>query len=366
MAKLWVIKLGSSSLTRPDGRLDLQTMSQLMQQIAQIRAAGDQVVLVSSGAVAAGRKIWDPEHASMASKQALAALGQPLLMAQWARIAEIYDLRVAQVLLTAADLDARARWLLARNTLETLLGIGAIPIINENDTVAVDEMRFGDNDMLSARVAALLGADRLILLTDQQGLYSANPRQHPDAHLIRELSEEISDALRHSAGGHGGTLGTGGMASKLNAADLARHAGIEVFIAHARQANIVLELDLKDTPRTRFSALATYVDARKRYILAGGKPNGQVRIDAGAARALSTGASLLAVGVTACVGEFAAGDSIEVLDTSDRVLAHGLSHYSAVDVRTIMGQSSQQIAQLLGGDAEPLIHRNDMVLWYAN
>jgi glutamate 5-kinase len=361
-----VVKLGTSTLTAGTPHLSPPRMVELVRQMAALHAAGSSLVIVSSGAIAAGREClqYPQLPKDIPAKQMLAAVGQPRLMAMYAQLFNLYGLTVAQVLLTRTDLDNRSRYLNSRNTLAALLRQRVIPIVNENDTVATEEIRVGDNDNLSALVANLIEADLLVLLTDQPGLFTADPRRDPSARLISTVDDpHIPAELWQAASGTAGGLGTGGMLTKLQAASLARRSGAAVVIARGNDPDVLIRLAAGETTGTRFQPLATAVESRKRYLLAGGHPAGRLSIDAGAANALQNGGSLLAVGVLSVAGEFKRGDTVRVIDPSGREVASGLVNYASGDLERIRGHHSEEIEQLLGyAYGDEVIHRNDMVL----
>jgi glutamate 5-kinase len=360
-----VLKLGSSTVTR-DGILDAPRLIDYARAIHALRAGGHEVVLVSSGAVAAGRvAMRSAGTEAIVGKQMLAAVGQPRLMALYGELFGHYGLTVAQVLLTRADLDDRRRYLNARNTFEAMLAAQVLPIVNENDTVATEEIRVGDNDQLSALVASLVDARLLVLMTDQPGLFDANPRTHPQARLIERVeAAEIPDAIWAAAGGGAGALGTGGMLTKLKAAEIARRNGAEVVIADGREPQQLGAIVAGDAFGTRFTATAQSRDARSRYILAGLRDGVGVRVDAGAVEALRAGRSLLGVGVRAIDGDFDRGDTIAVHDADARIVARGIANYGAAELRRIAGRRSGDVAGILGYDFGPeFIHRDDLVMW---
>ncbi|MBK6435589.1 MAG: glutamate 5-kinase [Rhodanobacteraceae bacterium] len=361
-----VLKLGSSTVTR-DGALDAPRLIDYARAIAALRDAGHQIVLVSSGTVAAGRELMratTPEPA-VTGKQMLAAVGQPRLMALYGELFGHYGMTVAQVLLTRADLDDRRRYLNARNTFEAMLAVGVLPIVNENDTVATEEIRVGDNDQLSALVSSLVDARLLVLMTDQTGLFDANPRTHAGANLIARVDDvEIPATIWAAAGGSAGALGTGGMRTKLKAAEIARRNGADVVIADGRVPQQLDAIVRGDAIGTRFSATAQPSDARSRYILAGLRDGVGVRVDAGAIEALRGGRSLLGVGVRAVDGEFDRGDTVAVHDQDGRVIARGIANYGASELRRIAGKRSTDVVALLGYDfGAEFIHRDDLVMW---
>ncbi len=361
-----VVKLGTSTLTAGTSRLSSPTLVELARQTTLIRSSGGEVVVVSSGAMAAGKERLDfvqlPK--SLPAKQMLAAIGQPRLMALYEQVFGLYGLIVAQVLLTRADLENRRRYLNSRNTLMALLTLGFVQIINEHDTVATEEIRVGDNDNLSALVANLIEADLLILLTDQEGLFTADPRRDPQASLV-DLVEgpNIPAELWHMAGGSTSGVGTGGMLTKLQAADLARRSGVTVVIASGGDLSILSRLIAGERSGTRFAPTGTTLDSRQRYLLAGGMPSGSLKIDEGAVRALRRGNSLLPVGVVAVEGDFERGDTVLVTGPTSKGVARGLVNYPAGDLRRILGLKSDQIESTLGFIyAEEVIHRNNLVM----
>jgi glutamate 5-kinase len=334
--------------------------------MAELHQKGKEVLLVTSGAIAAGRD-WlkdPPLSKDIPKKQMLAAIGQPRLMLLYQELFGYYSVGVGQVLLTRADLTDRRRYLNARNTLAALLGQRVIPVINENDTVATEEIRVGDNDNLSALVANLVEADLLIILTDQPGLFTADPRRNPDATLVEEIrTPEIPQELWQAAGGANDTLGTGGMATKLQAADLARRSGSLVVIARGSDSDILTRICSGELVGTRFWPVATAVESRKRFILAGGRTMAKLAVDEGAQAALRKGGSLLPVGVNTVEGEFERGDLVSIVDMHGKEIARGLVDYSSIDMKRIIGRHSKEIEQLLGYTyGQEIIHRDDMVL----
>jgi glutamate 5-kinase len=361
-----VVKLGTSTLTNGTPHLSPPLLIELARQVSQLEAAGNQVVLVSSGAIAAGReRLGFPQlPKDIPAKQMLAAIGQPRLMAIYEQIFGLYDLTVAQVLLTRMDLASRHRYLNARNTLIALMEKKVIPIINENDTVAIEEIRVGDNDNLSALVANLVDADWLILLTDQPGLYTADPRIDPDARLVEEVSSrEIAPELWQAASGSGRGMGTGGMATKLQAADLARRSGACCVIAAGKEPDVLLRIAEGEKLGTRFPPIATSVESRKRYILSARQAPGQLTVDDGAAKALRRGGSLLPVGLIAVRGTFERGDTVRVATPDGSEVALGIVNYDSHDLAQIVRCPSDEIEAILGYHfGDEVIHRNDMVL----
>ncbi len=361
-----VIKLGTSTLTAGTPYLSPPRLVEFARQMAALCSDGREIVVVSSGAIAAGReRLQFPQlPKDIPAKQMLAAVGQLRLMSLYEQIFGLYGLTVAQVLLTRADLSDRRRYLNSRNTLSALLAQRVVPVVNENDTVATEEIRVGDNDNLSALVANLIEADLLILLTDQPGLFTADPRLDPSAQLVSEITgPDIPDGLWNAAGGTATEIGTGGMLTKLQAADLARRSGTQVVIARGTDPDILLRLAAGELIGTRFFPTTTALESRKRFILAGGRASGSLRVDAGAARALLNGSSLLPVGVIQVGGIFERGDPVRILDASGREVARGLANYASTDLERIRGEKSEAIAQILGFDyGEEVVHRNHMVL----
>lgn len=357
-----VVKVGSSSLTDEHGRLEPVRIRRLVDMVVRVRReAGIQVVLVTSGAVAAGlgRLGWRRDRLTVPEKQAAAAVGQGLLIDLYERAFAQHGVTVAQLLLTRDDLADRRRYVNIRNTLETLLHHGVLPIVNENDTVAVDEIRFGDNDTLSALTALVVQAERLLLLTDIDGLYTANPREHPDAELIPEVSA-ITSEVEALAGGEGSALGTGGMRTKIAAAKMATEAGCEVVIARADTPDVLLRVARGETLGTRFLPRQQPLAARRLWLAFSARCEGVVRVDAGAARALREGGgSLLLPGVTGVDGRFDAGAVVQVEDPEGGPVARGVVGLSSADIELWLTRGTRRGARHL----PVVIHRNDLVVW---
>jgi len=360
-----VVKCGTSTLTAGTDHLNRQRMLEIVQQMAAVHQAGSEMILVSSGAQAAGReRLHFPALSrTVPAKQMLSAVGQGQLMRIYSDLFDIFGIATAQVLLTRDDLSRRTRYLNARDTLLTLIDHRIVPIINENDTVATDEIRVGDNDNLSALVASALEADLLLMLTDQPGLFTADPRRHPDAELIARVPA-ITDEVVALAGGAGTTGGTGGMVTKLQAAQIATRSGVPTVIAAGWEPNVIRRVLAGEKIGTRFEAIGTHLESRKRWLLTD-RTQGSVTVDAGAVRALQAknGASLLPVGITAVDGDFSRSATLAILAPDGREIAHGLTNYGSADLRQIMRQKSSRISDILGysyGDAA--VHRNDMVL----
>ena len=361
-----VLKVGSSLLAAEGEGLSPRHALNLAQFVSSSIAAGREVVIVSSGAVAAGRGLLHRKPqagVAMAERQALAALGQAQLIALWQRF---FDRPVAQVLLTHDDLRNRRRYLNARATMQELLALGALPVINENDTVSVDELKLGDNDNLAAVVAALIDADALFIATDIDGFYTANPRTHVDAQPILDV-EALTPAFFAMAGGAGSGVGTGGMHTKLEAAAKAAAAGIETFLFNGTQAGTVSALSRGALLGTRFRPSQNRLAARKYWLRNVPVEAGAIVVDAGAANAMGQkGASLLPGGVTTAEGDFRRGDMVELVlrdEAGDRRIARGVSQYSAVDIRRIARRHSREIEAILGYTyGENVVHRDDLVL----
>lgn len=361
-----VIKVGTNVLRAGTERIHRPRLIDLARQIAALSSQGHEPILVSSGAIFAGRELLGEgkpaQRKDIPHKQMLAAVGQGRLLALYQQIFEMYNLVVAQALLTRSDLANRTRYLNARNTLLLLLQRKILPIINENDVVAVDEIKFGDNDKLSAMVANLVDADLLIILTDQLGLFTADPRRDASAELIQQVVA-IDDTIRAIAGGSSGTVGTGGMTTKIQAAELATRSGTAVVIAPGNEPDSILRILAGEALGTRFPSQLSHVESRKRWILAEAA-QGSIKIDEGAAKALTqAGKSLLAVGVTEVLGEFDRGATIRVLNRQDQEIGRGIANYSAASLRLICGKQSQHIADILGYEYGPTaIHRDNLVL----
>lgn len=361
-----VIKVGTNVLRAGTQGIHRPRLIDIARQIARLSEAGHEVILVSSGAIFAGHELLGVTPASQKKdipyKQVLAAVGQGRLLALYQQIFDMYNLVVAQALLTRGDLANRTRYLNARNTLQLSLKHKVIPIINENDVVAVDEIKFGDNDNLSGLVANLVDADLLIILTDQPGLFTADPRFQADAQLIREVPL-IDDTIRAMAGGSSGDIGTGGMITKIEAAELATRSGTEVVIAPGNEPDSILRVVNGEALGTRFLTQISRVESRKRWLLAEAT-RGAVTIDDGAAAALTRRRkSLLVVGVTGVSGDFNRGAPICVLNSDGGEIGRGLANYNSKDMQVICGKRSDQIPEILGYEYGPTaIHRDNLVM----
>ena len=360
-AKRIVVKIGSALLVdRGSGQLRADWLKALVADVARIRARGTDVILVSSGSIALGRGALGlpMTELTLEQSQAAAAVGQIQLAHAYDRALSEHGLRAAQVLVTLEDSADRRRYLNSRATLEQLLKLGAVPIVNENDTVATDEIRYGDNDRMAAQIAVTAGADQLILLSDVDGFYSGNPTQDPAATRF-DVIAEITPDIEAMAGDAGSGLSKGGMKTKLMAARTATAAGCDMAITEGSVLNPLSALE-KGAPATWFTAQGDPQQKRKAWIAAM-KPKGRITVDDGAATALQGGSSLLPAGVTAVTGRFGRGDPVEVADATGRKLGQGLTRYDAQDAALIKGLKTQDIEPRLGYPARgPLIHRDDM------
>jgi glutamate 5-kinase len=363
-ARRVVVKVGSALLVdQQSGRLNRTWLEALAQDLRRMRRRGQQVILVSSGAIALGRRQLGLPKGTLPleQKQAAAAVGQIRLAHAYKELLEDEHTAVAQVLLTLQDSEQRRRYLNARATLNALLGLGAIPVINENDTVATAEIRYGDNDRLAARVAQMASADCLVLLSDVDGLYSADPNKDPNAEFFPEV-RGITRRIEAMAGGSASDVGSGGMATKIAAARIALDAGCQMCIASGHPLNPLKKVE-SGARCTWFIPDATPATARKQWIAGALQPAGTLRIDAGAEGALRRGRSLLPAGITAVTGNFERGDAVDVIDPDGRLVARGLSAYSSADVARIMGRRSNDIEQLVGfRGRDEVVHRDDLVL----
>jgi len=363
-AKRVVVKVGSALLVDDEsGRLNRAWLDALAADVARLRGRNQEVLLVSSGAIALGRRhLGLPAgRLRLEESQAAAAVGQIRLAHAWKEVLEEHDLSVAQILLTFGDTEERRRYLNARRTLGTLLRLGAVPVINENDTVATAEIRYGDNDRLAARVAQMMGADCLVLLSDVDGLYTADPTQDAQASFIAEV-HAITPEIERMAGGVASNVGSGGMATKIAAAKIAVAAGCHMCVTTGRQLHPLERIEAGERC-TWFYPTATPATVRKQWIAGTLKPAGEVYVDAGAAAALRRGKSLLPAGVTRVSGKFERGDALIVRDPEGREVARGLSAYSSADAERLRGRKSGEIEALLGfRGRDELVHRDDLVI----
>ncbi len=360
----WVIKLGSALLTNEGGGLKTDTLATWVVQMMQLRRRGVELVLVSSGAVAEGLSRLGRRRRPHALNelQAAAAIGQMGLIRAWESCFQRYGVHTAQILLTHDDVADRRRYLNARATLRTLLGAGVVPIVNENDSVATEEIRFGDNDRLAGLVVNLIEADLLVILTDQAGLYDSDPQTNEKALLIK--TGAAGDAKLEAGAGAGGSLGRGGMVTKLHAAKTAAKSGAQTVIAYGLEEDILLRIHAGEELGTMLTTRQAPLAARKQWLASHNRSRARLHLDQGAARMLrDEGKSLLAVGVVGVEGEFQRGEIVSCINPAGAEIACGLVNYNADETRRIMGQGSDKIEELLGYlDAPELIHRDNMVI----
>lgn len=360
-----VIKVGTSSLVSESGSLDRDRMAGLIAQLAGVKRQERRVILVSSGAIRAGmeRLGMTRRPKNIPEQQASAAVGQSLLMQTYTELFSDCGIVPAQVLLTRDDFHNRVRYLNARNTLYTLLRLGCFPIVNENDTVAIDEIRFGENDTLSALVAACVDADLLINLSDVDGLYDGDPRVDGGCKLIAEVAR-ITPEIEEIAGGTSGLCGSGGMRSKIEAAKIATKSGVRMVIANASRENVIVDVANGESIGTRFLGSASSLSHWKRWIAFGNRVKGSVVVNDGAKKMLAErGKSLLAAGIVGCSGSFEVGDLVSVVDEESRQVARGLVNYAAGEIKLIKGKRSGEIEKILGHkDFDEVIHRDNLVL----
>jgi len=360
-ARLVVIKVGSALVVDPaSGAADAAWLGALAADLARLRARGQKLLIVTSGAVALGRRRLALKRKSLTlpEKQAAAAAGQTRLMRAWEEALAPVGITVAQVLMTPDDTEVRRRYLNVRATLETLLELDVVPVVNENDTVATEELRYGDNDRLAARVAQMVGADLLVLLSDVDGLYTADPRRDPAATHIPHVDALTPEIEAMAGGAH---VGTGGMATKLAAARIAAAAGCSTLITLGRRAAPLSAVE-NGALATLFQAAATPAAAYKAWIAGSLRAQGALVVDDGAAKALRSGKSLLSAGVRTVEGRFDKGDAVVVRDLAGREVGRGLSRYDAADAARIVGLKSDAIESILGYSAGPLIHADDLAL----
>jgi glutamate 5-kinase len=359
-----VVKVGSALLVDQDsGRLNRTWMETLVEDLLRLRKRGQQVILVSSGAIALGRRQLGLAKGNLRleESQAAAAVGQIRLAHAYKELLEASNVTVAQVLLTLEDSERRRRYLNARATLESLLALGALPVINENDTVATAEIRYGDNDRLAARVAQMTGADCLVLLSDVEGLFTSDPNKDPKAQFVQQV-RQITPQIESMAGASASAVGSGGMTTKIMAAKIAVAAGCHMCIASGHPKHPVSRLE-EGARCTWFVPHATPVTARKQWIAGTLKPAGSISIDKGALKALRDGKSLLPAGVVATIGKFERGDTVSVLGADGVEVARGIIAYSDVDSTRIMGRKSSEIEGILGfRGRDEMIHRDDLVI----
>ncbi|MFA5844775.1 MAG: glutamate 5-kinase [Coriobacteriia bacterium] len=360
-----VIKLGSSTVTGPDGRVDVAYLSSLAGQVARVRESGDRVVVVTSGAIAAGVDALGlaSRPSDMPGLQAAASVGQVRLIGAYKQAFSEAGIPTGQVLLTRHELGHRPSYVNACQTLERLLGMGVVPVVNENDTTAVDEIRMGDNDQLAALVGIMVQADLVALLTDTEGLYSSDPRTDEDASLVARV-ETLTDDVVAAAGGSGSDVGSGGMATKLEAARVAMKAGIPLVVCDGHRPDVVVDAAAGEPVGTYFCEGAESIAGRKLWIAYGSPVKGTVEIDDGARDALcSRGKSLLPAGVVATSGSFAAGDAVDLVDARGKVVARGLSAISREDLDRVKGMKTSEISKMIPDwDGGEVVHRDCLVI----
>ncbi len=361
-----VVKIGTSSLTQKTGQIAIATIASLVETLTHLRSAGHRVVLVSSGAVGVGcaRLNLKERPRKIAMKQAVAAVGQGRLMRIYDDLFSSLQQAIAQVLLTRRELIERSSYVNASNTFSALLELGVIPIVNENDTVAVDELKFGDNDTLSALVASLIEADWLFLLTDVDRLYSADPRLVPDAKPIELVNSAEFNLLQVDAGTSGTQWGTGGMATKLAAARIATSSGIRTVITQGKQPQNIIKILQGEQLGTQFEPQLRADNARKRWIAYGLLPMGKLYLDSGAVKAICQGGkSLLPAGIIRVEGDFSATDAVQLCDADGKEVARGLVNYNKNEIEQIKGHHSEKIALILGYEGEEtVVHRDNLVV----
>ena len=363
-AKRVVVKVGTSTITRENGASNLARMEEIVREIVGLKDEGREMVLVTSGAIAAGmnRMGLSVRPKGVPERQALAAVGQGVLMHLYETMFASYGQTAGQVLLTKENSLRHNQYTNSRNALLALLDMGVVPVVNENDAVSVDELKIGDNDTMSATVASLVDADALIILSDVDGLFTANPQENPDAKLISEV-HEITPEIEGLAGGAGTAGGTGGMVTKLAAAKIAMSAGVTMVIARGDRIGVMREVLSGEPVGTVFHAKEAHLRARKAWLAFGRHIEGNLTVDEGCVEAMRGGASLLAAGVVTVDGDFSEKSTVRVLGPDGREIARGIVNYGAEDLRRIAGKSTKEIAKLLPGAAhDEVIHRYDLVM----
>ncbi|MCL5103769.1 MAG: glutamate 5-kinase [Armatimonadetes bacterium] len=360
-----VVKIGTSSLVREEGSLDRAKIGGTVGQLADIKKRGKEVILVTSGAIRAGMESLGltERPKTIPEQQAAAAIGQSVLMRTYTDLFAEYGIVLGQVLLTRDDFHHRVRYLNARNTLHTLLRFGCVPVVNENDTVATDEIKFGENDTLSALVAACADADLLVNLSDVDGLFDGDPRVNGGCKLIPEV-KKITPEIERLAGGAGGPCGSGGMRSKIEAAKIATNSGVRMVIANASRPNVITDVAAGKDVGTRFLSTAVELNHRKRWIAFGNRVKGGIVINEGARKMLvERGKSLLSAGIVECEGSFEVGDLVSVVDENKQQIARGFTNYGSTELALIKGKQSGEIESILGyKDFDEVIHRDNLVL----
>lgn len=366
--RIWsriVVKVGTSSLVRGDGSLDRDRMADMIGQIASVRESGGDVILVSSGAIRAGMEklAFGERPRNIPDQQATAAVGQSVLMQTYTDLLGKHGIVPGQILVTREDFDHRVRYLNVRNTIKRLLAFGCLPIVNENDTVATEEIKFGENDTLSALVAVCTDSDLLINLSDVEGLYDGDPRVNPGCKLIDEVPA-ITSEIENLAGGTGGLCGSGGMRTKIEAARIAASSGVRMVIANASRPNVIADIAAGGSIGTRFLASEIGLSHRKRWIAFGSRVRGSIIINEGAVKMIRGGGkSLLPAGITDIDGAFGIGDLVALKDENSKEFARGLSNYSVKELALIKGRHTSEIENILGyKDNDEVVHRDNMVL----
>ena len=365
-AKRIVVKVGTSTITYANGKRNFSQIDRLARELSDLQNQGKEMILVSSGAVAVGvdRLGLPAKPSTIPGKQACAAVGQGVLMHTYEKLFADYGQIVAQVLITRTEAIDRHRYTNCRNTFMTLLQQGVIPIVNENDVVALDELKIGDNDNMSALVAGIVDADLVIILSDIDGLYTANPATHPEATLVHTV-QEIAPEIEASAGGVGSSRGTGGMATKIQAAKAATNSGIQLVIASGTEKNAIPRILQGEEIGTLFVSRENRLQFRKRWLAFGAKIQGSIVVDDGCAKAIrkAGGCSILPAGIYQVVGDFQSGSTISVIDKEGHELARGLVHYTAAELEKIKGCKSSDIEGILGHkNYDEVIHRDDLVI----
>ena len=365
-AKRIVVKVGTSTITYANGKRNFSQIDRLARELSDLQNQGKEMILVSSGAVAVGvdRLGLPAKPSTIPGKQACAAVGQGVLMHTYEKLFADYGLIVAQVLITRTEAIDRHRYTNCRNTFMTLLQQGVIPIVNENDVVALDELKIGDNDNMSALVAGIVDADLVIIMSDIDGLYTANPATHPEATLVHTV-QEITPEIEASAGGVGSSRGTGGMATKIQAAKAATNSGIQLVIASGTEKNAIPRILQGEEIGTLFVSRENRLQFRKRWLAFGAKIQGSIVVDDGCAKAIrkAGGCSILPAGIYQVVGDFQSGSTISVIDKEGHELARGLVHYTAAELEKIKGCKSSDIEGILGHkNYDEVIHRDDLVI----
>lgn len=360
-----VVKVGTSSLVSEQGSLDREKMANLVEQLAEVKRQGVEVVLVTSGAIRAGmERLGIPKRPrNIPDQQASAAVGQSLLMNAYTELFGRHNIVTAQILVTRDDFKDRVRYLNMRNTMRTLFRFGCLPIVNENDTVATEEIRFEENDTLSALVAASVDADLLLNLSDVDGLYDSDPRKNTAAKLLDEVTE-ITPEIEALAGGTAGDCGSGGMRAKIEAAKIATSSGVTMIIARSTRPRVILDAIEGKNVGTRFLSESSRLSHRKRWIAFGNRVKGKIIINEGARKMLiERGKSLLAAGIVECEGAFDVGDLVAIVDEKGEQLGRGITNYSSSEVKLIQGKRSSEIEKILGHrDFDEVVHRDNLVL----